>query len=73
MDDAAENVASADRAGPDLLVRSIGLRRFEFEAPVRTSPVVVAEVLDEDSLEVVSAKDQEMSLLQNLMSAGRRS
>ena len=60
MDDPAEHVASADRSGPGFLVHCCGLRRFEFEATVRTSSVVVADVLGEDCLEVTSAEDQEM-------------
>ncbi len=58
MDESAEDVLSTHRSRP--ISRRAWLRRDEFEASVRSSPVVMTDVLDENRLEVLAAEDEEV-------------
>ena len=58
MDEPAEDVASADY--PASVAGIHGLRRIKVESAMRSSAIVVTDVLGEDRLEVASAEDQEV-------------
>ena len=55
-----EHVASVDRWRRSLAVGCCGIRRIEVESAMRSSAVVMIDVLGEDRLDVASTEDQEV-------------